>query len=303
MIWIIWNLNTYSELPKILCNYINTLYPSNGNYDYRFLLDIAAGVMKSKTIEESITTHNLLYVQNVLHQVDVAAWFALNIALKFTDDGPVHENLFFRFLYALGEIDKAHQKGYTGSTFGLLQKIEQSPLPEGLFLNLSDGLQSTLNFLRYQRNNLNRIWNIDIREHFYFIYEQLEKALLLRLQPGYRSHLAVPYAYNLFFFIDDDKHQFLLQKYESKKWVREWFKFRNQSIFTPDTSRRKMKHLTAQFGLYEFFMFCDCRRPIVKLIPKWAENIRIQCENCKTIHDFNREDMKFINNSNEVEEL
>jgi hypothetical protein len=295
LLWIMWNLEGHPALSRILVNYTKTLYPSDGNYDYRFLLDIAAAYMGAKSIEESFEKHEPHVVQHRLTRVDAAAWFALQAAIKVKQDHRVYENIFLRFFYALKEMVNAYDHDYPGSPLELLPEIERLKGAQDFsFLPLSAGVKSTLEVIELARQyTLPRIWHADMRTHFSYIFDQLGKALLLRLRQGYDTPFATEYLGNPILYIDDD-HQFVLAPYKPKHWVREWFRFRNESMFTPDTSARKRRHLAAQFGLGELVIWCNCGVVIDAVRPKWREHHRVTCGRCGHVHDLRAGDYKRI---------
>jgi hypothetical protein len=301
--WILWNLEGHPKVGDYLARYVRALYPAEGHHDYRCLLDLAAAWMGHQNIEDAFEKIEPGIISNILFMVDSAAWFALQAAIKVKAGGQLQENLFLRFLYALQEMELAYDRGYGGSPLELLPKIEALPRAKDLgFYPLADGVASTLEFLRTARAQLlNKIWNVEVRGHFDHIFGQLERALSLRLRQGYVTPLAAADRGCPMLYIDQD-HRFLLEPHQPGRWVAEWFRFRNESIFTPDSRARKQKHLAGQFGLAEVSIQCSCGVLIAAAVPKWREEHRIPCGRCQKVHELRSQDLRFIAIPEELEE-
>src|SRR5262249_44265356 len=211
--WMLWNFEGHPQLGRILLRYVTALYPPEGNYDYRCLLDISAAWLGCKSLETAFEKDPKL-VRNALYNVDAAAWFALQAATKQKKDAFTHENVFLRFVYALEGMQVAYATGYRGSPMALLAKLD---LGEGArvfgFLPLQHGVCSTIRQLAQARDELlPLIWNREVRDHFGYIFGELQTALGLRFEQGYDAPLAASYKGCSLLYIDE-AHQFLLKPY------------------------------------------------------------------------------------------
>lgn len=287
LLWIMDTLEGYPHLGRVLANYISTLYPADGNYDYRFMLDLAAGWIGCESIEKCLESEDLKILRKVFYVIDVAAWFALHGALKVKDGQTYHEDCFMRLIYALHELEIAYYNGSQFDPFDLLLQIEQSePARQiGLF-PIEQGLKTTLEVLTETgRGIINEIWQAEIREHFQYIFSQLETALRHRQGSTYATPLGAPFYGNAILYIDKSL-QFIGEEYTPGELVKEWFHFRNRSIFTPDTVLHVRKPLRALFGLAELVVVCDCGTVISTPVPKWKwrDHHRVVCPNCKRVN-------------------
>lgn len=293
--WIIWNLEGYEELAPLLCQYVSTLYPPDENYDYRFLLDIAAAWMGCASIEDAFQKLDFATIRNILFMVDSAAWFGLHAGPKLKDGQPVNENLFFRFIYALQEMEIAYDRGYGGSPLELLAKLEDLERARAAsILPFDSAIGNSLTFLQNASDDiLPQIWQTEIRDHFQTIFNQLGKALATRRQEGYVTPMAAAYHGNLLLYVAEP-YRFLLKPYSPKAWVKDWFEFRNESFFTADSVSRKRRRLAGQFGLAEAVISCECGVLISAAIPKWRTGHTVVCEHCRKVHELRPGDATWI---------
>jgi hypothetical protein len=302
--WMIWNLEGYEELGPLLSRYVSTLYPPDENYDYRFLLDIAAAWMGCSTVEDAFQKFDFTTIRNILFMVDSAAWFGLHAPIKVRDGQVMNENLFFRFIYALQEMEKAYDRGYDGSPLDLLSEIEvlERAKTWNLF-TFDQAITNSVNFLRQAlENTLPQIWQTEIKEHFREIFHQLEVALSIRLKEGgYVTPLAAAYRGNLLLYLEKE-YRFLTKPYSPKAWVKDWFEFRNESFFTADSVSRRRRRLAGQFGLAEVVISCECGVMISAAVPKWRTHHSIECGRCKKVIKLGQGDLTWIAVPDEEEE-
>jgi hypothetical protein len=301
--WIIWNLEGYEELAALLCRYVSTLYPPDENYDYRFLLDIAAAWMGCTSIEDAFRKCDFATVRDHLFMVDSAAWFGLHAGPKLKDGQPVNENLFVRFIYALQEMEIAYDHGYDGSPIELLAKIEGLERAKALnILPFDSAVGNSLTFLQKALDDtLPQIWQTEVQDHFQTIFNQLKEALAIRRQEGYVTPLAAAYKGNLLLYVA--KHyRFLLNPYSPKAWVKDWFEFRNESFFTTDSVSRRRRRLAGQFGLAEAIIPCECGVMISAAVPKWRTGHTVVCGHCKKVHELRQGDITWIGAPDDEEE-
>ncbi len=293
--WIIWNLEGYEELAPLLCQYLSTLYPRDGTYDYRFLLDIAAAWMGCSSIEDVFHMCDFATIRNILFMVDSAAWFGLHAGATLSDGRPVSENPFFRFIYALQEMEIAFDHGYDGSPLEILAKIERLERAKAVNISPFDqAVRNSLTFLRHaSESTLPQLWQTEIRNHFQVIFNQLEAALTIRLREGYVTELAAAYKGNILLSVPKE-YRFLLKPYSPKTWVKDWFEFRNESFFAADSVSRRRRRLAGQFGLAEANISCGCGAMIAATIPKWKASHNIVCEHCSKVHTVDQDDMTWI---------
>ncbi len=293
--WILWTLEGYENLASSASAYIETLYPPDENDDYRFLLDVAARWMGAATIEEGLAQQDPALVRRILFMVDSAAWFALHAPTKEAQGQRVNENLFRRFFFALQEMEQVYDRGYAGSPLKLLSTLETSERAQKFsVMPLTQGVESTLDALRQARGEvLPRLWQQEMRDHFLYVFDQLTTALEIRLEQGYVAPLAAAHEGNLLLYVDS-KHRFLLEPYHPKRWVGEWFRFRNQSIFRPDSAASKRRHLAAQFGLAELAIPCACGVLLSTLVPKWGAQHAVTCEHCGRRHGLEAGNIRWI---------
>jgi hypothetical protein len=293
--WIIWNLEGYEELGSLLCQYVSMLYPPDENHDYRFLLDIAATWMRCTTIEDAFQRLDIATIRDHLFMVDSAAWFGLHAGPKLKDGQALNENLFVRFIYALQEIEIAYNRGYDGSPLELLAKIEGAERAKALnIVPFDSAVGNSITFLQIALDNtLPQIWQTQIQDHFQTIFDQLKKALSIRLNEGYVTPLAAAYKGNVLLYVAE-QYRFLLKPYSAKAWVKDWFEFRNESFFTADSVGRRRRRLAGQFGLAELIIQCECGVMISAAVPKWRARHTVACGHCKKVHELCQGDTTVI---------
>jgi hypothetical protein len=293
LLWAIEALADDPSLPGALEAYVERLYPPDAPYDYRFVLDLAAAWMGTPTFEDALRKGDWGSLRNVLHLIDVGAWFGLNGAVRKTPDGLARNNPFLRFVYALQELDRAASAGTRRTTLELLRDFDDQERGQDLgFISIDRALSNVLEALAAAENHLGEIWNREMREHFAHVFGVLGRALRRRVPEGYKSPLAAPPDGNVIRWLGGP-NQFLLDAHEPGRWVHDWFRFRNRALFAPG-GIWTLERLREQFGLAELVIPCECGALVSAAVPKFRDHHRVECPNCKRPHDVGAGDVRWI---------
>jgi hypothetical protein len=293
------------ELPDLLRAYMKTNYGPNTGYDYRFLTELAAWWVGDADFD-SLLRRPMRKVQILLHMVDNAAWFALNAGYHISDSGAMHpENIFRRFLFGVATLWSASTASTqcAATPYDILQGAEsQEEARAAYIISTPLALDSALRILDGLRAQLPRMWQPDMPEHFDAIFRVLSTAIARRSDQGLAFPAGAPANGNVLWSLDEDTYADLFRPYAPAQWVKQWFEFRNKSMFTITTKQTSLTYLRAQFGLAEVAIRCECGALVSQVVPKWRPDTMIRCPSCGRSRHLTAADLTFIRVPEDVEQ-
>jgi hypothetical protein len=295
LLWIIDSIGVETPgLAGVLRSYLRKNYGAGTAYDYLFLLDLAAAWVGDADFD-SMLRRPTITVRNLLHLIDNAAWFGLNGGMHLKDSGFIHpENVFTRFLFGLEALEDMFRDG-SRSPYQVLSAAECSEVAKEIgLLPTPAAIESALTALQRAQEELQRIWQPDMAQHFDAVLSTLSRTLTRRQPAGLAFSAGAHLNGNALYALDVDTFSDLFEMYTPSKWVNEWFDFRNRCMFSPALAATTLTYLREQFGLAELAIWCDCGTMLSKPVPKWRPTTIVSCPSCKKQHRIDEDNVRYI---------